>query len=64
MSEKRKRVENTIALMLVVFAVVSFLFFLRINAEPSRASVEARDMPNGVICYTYFLSIDCLQVDR
>lgn len=49
----------------VAFLVVVVLFGLIMIFKPSTVqSIETHDMPNGVICYTFNTSIDCLQVER
>lgn len=43
--------------------MIAFLLALALKAS-SVFPVGDHDMPNGVICYTYLLSLDCIQVKR
>ena len=43
--------------------ITALLITLGLNAFSDKP-VGAYDMPNGVICYTHWFSIDCLQVEK
>lgn len=51
----------TLPVILIVIILFSLIMFIR----PSTIqSVEVHEMGNGISCYTFHTSIDCLQVER
>ena len=48
---------------IVVFFTV-FLVFVLVFKPTAVQGVEIHNMPNGVTCYTFKTSIDCLQVEK
>ncbi len=50
----------------IVFGLIaaSVLYYMVVFRVPAFQPIKSHPMQNGVICYTFNTSIDCVQVDR